>query len=92
VNKACALADIIDQLDGLDVDECARIAFRSMVLEVGARHGIPSIQHTEQIVFIRRLLALQVSRPTIRDRTIALYGVSRRQAYRLIHEALEARQ
>jgi hypothetical protein len=92
MNRASPLVEIMGRLDALDVDEAARRAFRGLVLEIGARHGIQSIQHSEQIAFIRRLLALQVSRPTIRDRTIALYDVSRRQAYRLIHEALKARQ
>jgi hypothetical protein len=41
------------------------------------------------LAYIRRLLALRVSRPTIRARLMALYSISRSQAYRLIGEALQ---
>jgi hypothetical protein len=86
--RSAPLIEIISRLEGLDVDDGARTAFRAMVLEVSARHGVQGIERAEQIAFVRRLLALRVSRPTIRDRLMALYGVSRRQAYRLIHDEL----
>jgi hypothetical protein len=89
VNKGCALADIIGQLDCLDVDERARTAFRGLVVAIGMQHGVKGIERIEQLAYVRRLLALRVSRPTIRDRVTARYPVSRRQAYRLIDEALQ---
>lgn len=83
-----AILEIIDQLEGLDVDDRARLIFKRLVLEVGAAHGIGGVARGEQVAFARRLLDMRVSRATIRDRLIALYGVSRRQAYLLIGEAL----
>lgn len=83
------LIDIISQLDGLEVDEGARQAFRGLVLAIGTQHGIRGIERMEQLGHVRRLLALRVSRPTIRDRLMARYPISRRQAYRLIDDALQ---
>lgn len=86
--RSAPILDIMAPLDVLDIDEDARRAVFNLVREVGTQHSIQGIEHVEQIAFVRKLLVLRVSRPTIRDRLIALYGVSRRQAYRLIHEAL----
>jgi hypothetical protein len=81
--------EIIDRLEGLDVDDGARQAFRRLLIEIGTQHGISGLERDEQLAYVRRLLALRVSRPTIRDRLIAIYGISRRQAYRLIDEGLK---
>lgn len=88
--RSALFLELIDRLEGLDVDDGARRAFRRLLLEIGSRHGISGLERDEQLDFVRGLLALRVSRPTIRDRLMALYSVSRRQAYRLIHEALKA--
>lgn len=89
MNRGSSLVEIIGRLDALDVDEAARQAFRGLVVAIGAQHGIKGIERMEQLGYVRRLLALRVSRPTIRDRLTARYPVSRRQAYRLIDEALQ---
>ena len=89
MNDSHALIDLVRRLDGLDIDEGSRQAFRGLVLTVGAQHGIKGIERIEQLNFVRRLLVLRVSRPTIRDRLTALYPISRRQAYRLIDDALQ---
>lgn len=86
--EASALLEIIGQLERLDVDDDARTAFRSLIVAFGTQHGFRSIERREQMAFVRHLLALKVSRPTIRDRIMARYGISTRQAYRLIGEAL----
>lgn len=86
--RSAPLIEIISRLEGLDVDECARAAFRTVVLEVGTTHSIKGIDRGEQLAFIRRLLALRVSHPTIRERVKSRYSVSTRQAYCLIEEAL----
>lgn len=83
------ILDILDQINDLDVEDGARCIFKRLVLEVSAAHGINGVDRGEQIAFARRLLDMRVSRPTIRDRLIALYSVSRRQAYRLIEDALK---
>ena len=87
--RSTPFTDIMARLDALAVDDEARRAFRRLVLEVGAQHGISGLERDEQLAYIRRLLSLRVSRPTIRDRLMALYSVSRRQAYRLIDEAMQ---
>jgi hypothetical protein len=84
--------DIIAGLRSLDVDERARAAFRRLLFNVGRQHGIKSIERDEQLAHIRRLLAQRVSRPTIRDRMSALYGITPRHANRLIEQALQLGQ
>lgn len=90
--RSAPLLDIIDRLDSLDVDERARNAFRRVVLEIGAAHGIKAVERCEQVDYIRRLLALRVSRATIRERIKVRYSISARQAYRVIEEAMKLRQ
>lgn len=87
--RSLPFLEIIDRLEGLDVDDGARRAFRRLLVEIGTRHGISGLERDEQLDFVRGLLALRVSRPTIRDRLMALYSISRSQAYRLIGEALQ---
>jgi hypothetical protein len=87
--RSAPFLEIIDRLEGLNVDDGARRAFYQLLLEIGTRHGIGGLERDEQLAYVRRLLALRVSRPTIRDRLMALYGISRRQAYRLIDEGLQ---
>jgi hypothetical protein len=77
------------RLNGLDVDECARLAFRNLVLDVGAKHGVKGLDRGEQLAYIRRLLVERISRPTIRDRISVRFGISARHSYRLIGEALK---
>lgn len=86
-----AILEVMHAIDTLDVDEHARNAFRRLVTKVGTEHGIKAIQRNEQLVYIRRLLALQVSRPTIRDRITVRYSISPRQAYRVIEDAMKLR-
>lgn len=83
------LFEVVAKLDGLEVDEGARQAFRALVLTIGAQHGVKGIERMEQLGYVRRLLDLRVSRPTIRDRLTARYPISRRQAYRLIDDVLQ---
>jgi hypothetical protein len=87
--RSAPFLEIIDRLESLNVDDGARQTFHRLLLEIGARHGINGLVRYEQMVFVRKLLALRVSRPTIRDRLMALYGISKRQAYRLIDEGLQ---
>jgi hypothetical protein len=84
-----ALLEIMSRLEGLAIDDTARQVVRNLVVEVGTQYGVRGIGHDDQLAYIQRLLALRVSRSTIRDRLMALYGVSRRHAYRLIDEALQ---
>lgn len=87
--RSAPFLEVIDRLGGLNVDDGARETFRRLLLEIGTRHGISGLERDEQLAYVRRLLALRVSRPTIRDRLMALYSMSRSQAYRLIGEALQ---
>jgi hypothetical protein len=87
--RSAPFLEIIDRLESLNVDDGARQTFHRLLLEIGTRHGVSGLVHYEQVVFVRKLLGLRVSRPTIRDRLMALYGISQRQAYRLIDEGLK---
>jgi hypothetical protein len=87
--RSTAIVEIMTQLDGLDVDEAAKRIFRRLIVKVSATHGITDVDRLDRVAFARRLIDLHVSRATIRDRIIAHYCVSRRQAYRIIDEALQ---
>lgn len=89
--RAQPILDIMTRLETLDVDDHARNAFRRLVIEVGAQHGVRDVERSEQLAYIRRLFALRVSRPTIRDRITVRYSISPRQAYRVISEAMKLR-
>lgn len=80
--------DILEQMGALDVDDRAKALFRRLVVDISLAHGISKVDRTQRVAYARRLLDARVSRATIRDRIMARYAVSRRQAYRLIDEAL----
>lgn len=83
-----ALLEIIEGIGGLDVDPVAKREFTNLVRGVGVAHGCVQIVRTDRILFARELLERKVSRPTIRDRLIATFEVSRPQAYLIIKSAL----
>lgn len=73
----------------MQVDNQAKRQFKQLVVAIGASHGVRGMQQAERLGFAARLLALNTSRSTIRDRLRASYGVSRRHAYRIIDDALK---
>jgi hypothetical protein len=83
------LLEIMAGVEALDADPGAKQKFRWLVQCVGAANGLQWIDRKERVDFARRLLDSRVSRPTIRDRLIATFEVSRPQAYRIIEAALE---
>lgn len=87
-----ALAEILEGVELIDVDDKAKEKFRQLVGAIATAHGHDWIERAGRISFARRLLQMRVSRPEVRDRLIALYGVSRPQAYRIISHALELSQ
>lgn len=87
-----AVLEILEGVEAIDVDARAKAAFRQLVAAIGATHGIGGIEKAARIAFAKELLALQVSRATIRDRLIAHFDVSRPQAYRIIDAALQVSQ
>lgn len=87
--RSSAFRDLIAGLDQLDADESAKRQFRRLVSSIAAIHGLRDIEQAERIDFARRLHDLRTSRATIRDRLIASYGLSRRQAYRVISDSLQ---
>jgi hypothetical protein len=87
--KSTALKEILEGVDQLQVDHQAKRQFKQLVVAIGASHGVRGMQQAERLAFAARLLALNTSRATIRDRLRASYGVSRRQAYRIIGDALK---
>lgn len=83
-----ALVEIMEGIGRLDVDPVAKREFSNLVRGIGAAHGCVQIARVDRIMFARELLVRKVSRPTIRDRLIATFGVSRPQAYLIIKSAL----
>jgi hypothetical protein len=87
-----ALLEIMEGIDTLNADPVAKRKFADLVRGVGAAHGCMQIERADRVAFAKQLLALGVSRPTIRDRLIATFGVSRPHAYRIIGAALQLPQ
>jgi hypothetical protein len=87
-----ALMEIMDGIGALDVDPIAKREFSNLVRGIGAAHGCVQIERIDRTMFARELLVRKISRPTIRDRLIAMFGVSRPQAYRIINTALQLSQ
>jgi hypothetical protein len=81
--------EILEAVDLLDADSVAKRKFRELVSAIGAAHGLKGLDRQRRVQFARELLMLKVSRSTIRDRLIALFGISRCQAYRTIDAALK---
>lgn len=83
-----ALIEIMEGIGALDVDPNAKREFSNLVRGIGAAHGCTQIVRLDRTMFARELLMRGVSRPTIRDRLIATFGVSRPESYRTIGRAL----
>jgi hypothetical protein len=84
-----ALIEIIEGIDRLEADQSAKREFGALVRAIGAAHGCSGIERLDRTAFARQLLNAGISRPTIRDRLIAMFGVSRPHAYRIISAALQ---
>ena len=87
--QSTALVEIMEGIERLDVDLGAKREFSNLVRGIGLAHGCSEIQRQDRTAFARALLVRRVSRPTVRDRLIATFGVSRPQAYRIISTALQ---
>lgn len=86
--SATILQEIITATSKLDLPPQARDQFKQIVMQAGIAHGLRELVQASRVDHARRLVHAGISRPTIRDRLMALYGLSRRQAYRLIDAAL----
>ena len=82
------LQEILFKASKLDAPQQTRDQFKQIVLQTGIEHGLRDLIQASRVDHARRLVLAGVSRPTARDRLIAFYGLSRRQAYRLIDAAL----
>lgn len=87
--KAAVITEILAAAKALNVDESTRQQFIGMVCQISARHGLKVALRTARVDCACRLLELKVSRPTIRNRLMAHYGMSERQAYRTIDQAMK---
>lgn len=87
---AAAIQEILEGIDGIDIDAAARQKVRQLVGAVAATHGFEWFERSTRIAFASDLLRLRVPRPVVRDRLMKLYEVSRPQAYRIISHALQA--
>lgn len=90
--RTSVFAEILSGVDGLSLDESAKRAVKAVVQNIGRQHGIKVVDQFDRIEFAQQLMATKISRPTIRDRLMARYDLSRRQAYRVIHSALAEKQ
>lgn len=84
-----AILEIMQAIDTVDVDQTAKAKFRQMVGAIAAAHGFDWMERASRIAFAKDLLRMRVARPLIRDRLMALYAISRPQAYRIISHALQ---
>ncbi len=92
ISNRSLLLEILAAAEALDADPAAKRRFCDTVRQVGAVNGVAFLEREARVVFAGRLLAQRVSRSTTRDRLMALYGVSRCQAYRIIGAALNLSQ
>lgn len=86
--RSTAIKEIVDGIDSISVDDSVKRQVKQVVYRVAVFHGVVSIVNADRLEFVRHLLAMKVSSPTIRDRLMARYSLSRRQAYRIIEAAL----
>lgn len=86
--KSSVLHEILAGLERLDADEQAKLQFKRLVMLIGTSYGVSSVAHAERVDYARELLRKRVSRTTIRDRLIALFDISRSQAYVVINDAI----
>lgn len=90
--RASVLQSLISSFDGIAVDEGVRQQFKDVVRQVGQAYGYSMADRNERVLFARQLLDRGISRPTIRDRLMAHFEISKPQAYRVIGEALQLSQ
>lgn len=86
---ALAMQEILEGLDAIDIDATAKQRVRLLVGAIAAAHGFEWIERATRIAFAKDLLRARVARPVVRDRLMALYEISRPQAYRIISNALQ---
>jgi hypothetical protein len=86
--RSLVLHDIIARTDALDAPIAAKEQFKRLVRHLGAEHGAGGMAHAEHVDYARRLLQARTSRATIRDRLMALFSISRSQAYKVIQDSL----
>lgn len=84
--------EIIAAIEALQIDESAKVAVRQALGRICSIHGATWSRRDDRASFARKLLSMGVSRPTIRDRLIACFGISRGEAYRTIDAALKLSQ
>lgn len=92
ISSRSLLLEILAATEALDADPSAKKRFGDVVRQIAAANGLSSAKRSARVDFAGRLLAQKVSRATIRNRLMALYGVSRCQAYRIISTALNLSQ
>lgn len=90
--RASTLLNLYKSIDALGVDHGACSAFKKLLCEAARVEGIDALAREERVLFAQHLLAMRVSRPTIRDRLSVRYGISSKQAYRVINEAMRLGQ
>lgn len=89
---ATLLYSIINSVDAIVPDEATRQALKTMIRQAGQAYGFSMADRGERVIYACRLLDLRVSRPTIRERLMGTFDISRSEAYRVIGQALKLSQ
>lgn len=87
--QAAAIQEIMEGIEGIDVDPAAKQKFLQLVGAIGTAHGFSWIERANRVAFAKNLMRLRVSRPEVRDRLMALYCISQPSAYRVISHAMQ---
>lgn len=82
------ITDILAGISHLNMDDSAKREVKDFVRSIGLNYGIRAVDLADRVAYAQKLLAQHVSRATVRDRLMACYEISRRQAYRIIDTAL----
>jgi hypothetical protein len=86
--RTSALQEIMIGVEDLPIPYAYKAHVLRLVSQVGLLHGVSGIERIDRMLFARGLLKEKLARDQIRDRLISVYHVSRRQAYRIIQDAL----
>jgi hypothetical protein len=89
--RVSSIRQLFKDIDHLPVDDSARRIFKQLLAERARQEGITGLDREGRVAFAQSLLFMRMSKPTVRDRLMAHYGISSRQAERVINDALKLR-
>jgi AraC-like DNA-binding protein len=87
--RASDYQQLLARVDTYDLGETEKKIVIDAVRSLAREQGIIVPEHDDRLEFARRLRSIHEPRPAIRDRLMTRFGISRRQAYRVIHDSLQ---